>query len=267
VKTITIHDIVTSKIIMAEEKGELPGSLPPSSPPEHEKNDKQSEASPESSPVTEEEKKKNARPERTATFQDYLRIFSYATKWDFLAYAAGIVAAIGAGVTMPLMTVLFGKFVGNISNFMSDEASREGFRDQLQELSLYMFGLFLARWGLGSINKFAFRMIGIRLSSAIRLHYLKRLFNQSIHVLDSMPPGHAVSTITATSNVLQLGISEKLGVFVEFTSLIVAAIIVSFTWNWELSLVTFSGVVFIMLIVSIFLPIVMQGTAKTSKVG
>ena len=74
---------------MAEERGELPGSSPPSSPPEHEKNDKQSEASPESSPVTEEEKKKNARPERTATFQDYLvgttpipiRLFKFTQDW------------------------------------------------------------------------------------------------------------------------------------------------------------------------------------------
>lgn len=36
------------------------------------------------------------------------RIFSYANKWDFAAYAAGILAAVGAGVTMPLMTVIFG---------------------------------------------------------------------------------------------------------------------------------------------------------------
>lgn len=36
------------------------------------------------------------------------RIFSYANKWDFAVYGAGILAAVGAGVTMPLMTVIFG---------------------------------------------------------------------------------------------------------------------------------------------------------------
>lgn len=110
-------------------------------------------------------------------------------------------------------------------------------------------------------------MIGIRLSSAIRLHYLRRLFSQSIHVLDSMPPGYAVSTITSTSNVLQIGISEKLGVFVEFTALIIAAMIVAFTKNWELSLVTFSGVIFILIITSIFLPLIMKGNQRMSKVN
>lgn len=69
------------------------------------------------------------RPERTPTFQDYLvswpwyspllalwpmltflqRIFRYATKWDFAAYFAGAVASIGAGITLPLLNVLFGE--------------------------------------------------------------------------------------------------------------------------------------------------------------
>lgn len=47
------------------------------------------------------------RPERTANFNDYLRVFTYATTWDFLAYAAGVFASIGAGVTLPLMQVNF----------------------------------------------------------------------------------------------------------------------------------------------------------------
>lgn len=110
-------------------------------------------------------------------------------------------------------------------------------------------------------------MIGIRLSSAIRLHYLKRLFTQSIHVLDSMPPGYATGTITATSNVLQLGISEKLGVFVEYMSTIIASVIVAFTWNWELTLVTASMILFILITVSIILPHIVKGHGRMTKVG
>ncbi|GAO13856.1 hypothetical protein UVI_02004260 [Ustilaginoidea virens] len=70
------------------------------------------------------------RPERNAAFNDYLvrfatvsplqvkpsgylvaekRVFKYASKWDFLAYAAGVVASIGAGITLPLINVVFGK--------------------------------------------------------------------------------------------------------------------------------------------------------------
>lgn len=110
-------------------------------------------------------------------------------------------------------------------------------------------------------------MIGIRLSSAVRLHYLRALFSQSVHVLDSLPPGYATTTITATSNTLQLGISEKLGVFVEFMSTIIAAIAVAFTWSWELSLVTFSAVLFILVVVSALLPFIMKAHGEVAKVS
>jgi len=100
-------------------------------------------------------------------------------------------------------------------------------RSLLTRYSLYVFALFPVRFGLGAIHKFAFRMTGIRLSAAIRLHYLKHLFGQRIHVLDSLPPGQAVGTITATSNILQLGISEKLGIFDEYSCLIIAALIIA----------------------------------------
>lgn len=165
------------------------------------------------------------------------------------------------------MNVIFGRFVGEFSNFATGnvESSLDGFRDQLDTLSLYMFALFIARWGLGTINKFAFRMIGIRLSANIRTHYLQRLFAQSIHVLDSMPPGYAVSTITSTSNVLQLGISEKLGVFVEYLSMMITAVIVAFTWSWELTLITCCGVIFIVVAISVVLPLVLERHGRMTK--
>ncbi|KAF4994158.1 hypothetical protein FGRMN_5932 [Fusarium graminum] len=211
--------------------------------------------------------KQKIRPERTANFKDYLRIFSYATKWDFLAYAAGILASVGAGVTLPLMNVVFGQFVGNFTDYFlpGSTTSRNAFNSDIDRLALYTFFLFLGRLVLNSINKFVFRMIGIRLSSAIRLHYLQRLFGQSIHVLDSMPPGYATGTITSTANVLQLGISEKLGIFVEYNSTIVAAIVVAFVKNWSLTLVTSSIILYLFLVLGIFLPMILKVNAQITK--
>ncbi|RDA85869.1 hypothetical protein CP532_4896 [Ophiocordyceps camponoti-leonardi (nom. inval.)] len=206
------------------------------------------------------------RPQQVASFKHYRRVFGYATKWDLTAYAAGLVASVGAGITLPLMNVVFGKLVGNFSDFAPrTEADRDRFSQRLSQLSLYMFALFLARFGLNYINKLCFRMIGIRLSSAIRLHYLRRLFAQSIHVLDSMPPGEATTTITTTSNTLQLGISEKLGVLVEFVSTMVSAVVIAFTYNWALTLVTASAILFILLTVSVLLPCIVKSHGRMAK--
>ena len=109
-------------------------------------------------------------------------------------------------------------------------------------------------------------MIGIRISSAIRQDFLTALFSQSVHVLDSMPPGYATTVITSASNTLQLGISEKLGVFVEFTATMISSIIIAFIFSWRLSLVTFTAVVFILLSVRVLLPLITKGQTRQGEV-
>ncbi|KAL2022705.1 hypothetical protein VTK56DRAFT_4786 [Thermocarpiscus australiensis] len=211
-------------------------------------------------------KEVQARPEREAGPADYFRVFTYATKWDFVLMAAAMIASTGAGVTLPLMNILFGRLVGDFNNYFTPNAqTADQFTSQVNRMSLYMFALFIARFGLNYINKFCFRLIGIRMSAAIRLHYLKSLFSQTVHVLDSMPSGTAASTITSTANTLQLGISEKLGTFLEFTATIVAAIIVAFTYSWSLTLVTASVILFISLTISILLPFNVKGHTRQTK--
>ncbi|KAK4105788.1 P-loop containing nucleoside triphosphate hydrolase protein [Parathielavia hyrcaniae] len=207
-----------------------------------------------------------ARPEREATAGDYFRVFTYATKWDFVLMAAAAIASLGAGTTLPLMNVVFGRLVVDFNSFSTPNAqTRDDFSSSVNRLSLYIFALFLARFGLNYINKFCFRLIGIRMSAAIRLHYIRSLFGQTVHVLDSMPSGAAASTITSTANTLQLGISEKLGTFLEFLSVIVTAIIVAFVYSWSLTLVTASVILFISLVISILLPFIIKGQARLTR--
>ncbi|RAH79109.1 P-loop containing nucleoside triphosphate hydrolase protein [Aspergillus japonicus CBS 114.51] len=184
-------------------------------------------------------------PESTASFRNYLRVFTYAARWDYLFLSAGILAAIGSGITQPLMFVLFGKFVGEFTGVVTGSGSADHAETEhtLNRLCLFVFALFIVRFGLASFHKFAFRMISTRLSAAVRAHYLQHLFHQSMYVLDSLPPGHAVGTITSSSNTLQGGISEKLAVFIEYTTLIMASVVVALIWSWELSLVTVAGFV------------------------
>jgi ABC-type bacteriocin/lantibiotic exporter with double-glycine peptidase domain len=77
-------------------------------------------------------------------------------------------------------------------------------------------------------------------------------------VLDTLPSGQASNTLTNTANVLQVGISEKLGIFIQFTSLMVAAIIIAFTYSWSLTLVTCSVILFIGVVYGITIPIVVK---------
>ena len=61
--------------------------------------------------------KYSSKAENKVSFWDYARIFSYSTIGDrFLMIAAGI-SAIGTGVTLPLMNVVFGQLVGNFNGY------------------------------------------------------------------------------------------------------------------------------------------------------
>ncbi|KAF5022641.1 hypothetical protein F66182_5317 [Fusarium sp. NRRL 66182] len=206
-------------------------------------------------------------PQRTPVITDYLRVFTYATKWDFFIYALASMASIGAGITLPLMNIILGQLVGQFTDYFRDASSvsPDAFRRILNRQALYIMALFLARWGLNTINKYCFRMIGIRLSSAIRLHYLQSLFSQSIHAIDSMPSGAPATAITATSNTLQVGISERLGTLLEFNATIWCALIVAFIWSWDITLVTSSLILYMAVVLSIFMPINLKGYTATAQ--
>ncbi|CAK7267703.1 hypothetical protein SEPCBS119000_002686 [Sporothrix epigloea] len=203
--------------------------------------------------------------ERQPAMKDFLRIFSYAEKLDWLLMAVGLLSSLGAGVTLPLMNVVFGRLVGHFSAFPSGGTDAATFQHNLDRQSLYIFILFLARFFLNYFNTFAFRMISIRMSAAVRLDYLRCLFGQTIHALDSMPAGSAANTITTTANILQLGISENLGTFVEFTTCILASVIVAFTFSWMLTLVVSSILLYILLVVCITVPHLVKGETNLTR--
>ncbi|KAI1333234.1 P-loop containing nucleoside triphosphate hydrolase protein [Xylariaceae sp. FL0255] len=207
------------------------------------------------------------RPEKEATIGDYIRVFKYVRGWDRLLLVVAGLAAMGSGVTLPLMNIIFGRLVNNFTGYFLDPptTTRAEFTALLNRNSLYIFLLFLGRFTLTYINKFSYRMIGLRISAAIRLDYLRALFGQTIHVLDSMPSGAAAGTITTTANVLQLGISEKLGTLVEFTTTIIGSLVIAFTYSWSQALVTSSVILFIALVMSILLPFILKGISRQTK--
>jgi ATP-binding cassette subfamily B (MDR/TAP) protein 1 len=97
---------------------------------------------------------KTAAPEREPSFKDYIRVFSYANKWDVVLMMAAAIASVGAGVTMPLMIVIFGRLAGSFNNYTGSSAQiQQEFNDTLNRQSLFMLALFLARFALNYINK------------------------------------------------------------------------------------------------------------------
>ncbi|PVH85767.1 ABC transporter-like protein [Cadophora sp. DSE1049] len=101
---------------------------------------------------------------------------------------------------------------------------------------------------------FGFRMASLRISAAMRLSYIQALFAQPVSVLDVLPPGQTAAIITVTANILQVGISERLSMLIQNVSLIITALVIAFSYNWLLTVVTSTGLVFIALVYRYTIP-------------
>ncbi|KAH7364104.1 ABC transporter-like protein [Rhexocercosporidium sp. MPI-PUGE-AT-0058] len=184
------------------------------------------------------------------------RIFTYSTYGDKVLLLVATVASICTGVTLPLMNIIFARLVGTFGKLYSVKEGEgpEAFLDGINSIVLYLVYLFAGRLVLDYIAMFGFRMASLRISAAMRLTYIKALFSQPISVLDVLPPGQTAAIITVTANILQIGISERLSMLIQNVSLIVTALIIAFSYNWLLALVTSTGLVFIAVVYRYTIP-------------
>ncbi|KAH7536920.1 hypothetical protein FEM48_Zijuj03G0037500 [Ziziphus jujuba var. spinosa] len=47
----------------------------------------------------------------------YYKIFSFADSWDYLLIFTGTIGAVGNGISLPLMTIIFGTLVNSFGEF------------------------------------------------------------------------------------------------------------------------------------------------------
>ncbi|KAI5810258.1 ABC multidrug transporter Mdr1 [Peziza echinospora] len=200
---------------------------------------------------------------------NYFRILKTGSRFDMTLQCIGAVTSMGAGAALPLMAIPFGDLTNAFTGFLSPESTvtAHQFRKEVDKLCLILLYLFIGKFVTGYIAMTCFRTAGTNISARIRLQYLTSLFSQPISYFDShganqkIPTGDlsgapdqnnvfasssaekgtsgsVVVAITTSSNTIQLGISEKLGLFIQFTAMMFSAFIIGFTINWELTLIT-----------------------------
>ncbi|KAI1768032.1 P-loop containing nucleoside triphosphate hydrolase protein [Hypoxylon sp. FL1150] len=195
------------------------------------------------------------------TSSNFIRIFGYSTLKDRLLLCASIVAAMGAGVAFPLMTIVFGQLIGNIANARANldaAGSQQHYSELISQYVLWMVYLFIGRFLLGYVATLGFRMMSLRISSAMRLAYFKALLGLQVSLLDTQPPGQIAAIITTVANTLQNGISERLASIIQNLSMFVSSIAIAFSRSWKLSLVTSSGLLLITICYCVTIPFVVK---------
>lgn len=89
--------------------------------------------------------------------------------------------------------------------------------------------------------------VGEHVSAKIREQYLAGILRQNIAYFDARGAGEITTRITADTNLVQDGISEKVALFMTYVATFIAAYIIGYVKNWKLTLILTSTIVAIVL--------------------
>ncbi|KAF2736700.1 multidrug resistance protein-like protein 1 [Polyplosphaeria fusca] len=181
----------------------------------------------------------------------YLRIFTYADRLGWTLNAISFLAAIAAGTLLPLMDLVFGKFVTTFTAYAVGTISPADYRSEVNKFTLYFLYLFVAKFALVYIHSTLVTISAIRTTKALRIDFLAHMIRQNIAFFDSSDVGSVTSQATTNGNNVNTGISEKLSLTVQGISTFVTAFVVAFAVQWKLALITISIVPTIIVVVAI----------------
>lgn len=205
--------------------------------------------------------------EKAPPFSNYWRILSFGNRAEHAFLVVALCSAAASGVALPLMNIVFGHLVGHFSGyFIPGSGVTEGqFKSSVAQNALYIVYLFIGKFILTYIALFCFRTTGLRISAALRLAYMRSLFTQPIRKLDEISTGTVANTITTAANTIQLSITDRLSALFQGLALIVAAFAIAFRWSWQLTLVTSSGILFVLVVYSITSPFILRAQRAVDK--
>lgn len=193
--------------------------------------------------------------------------YRYASASEFAMIAVSAVCSLAAGVIYPLMIIVFGQLVGDLSNTSSASLGEAvGGNSASNKRILYLVYLAIASFGLEWIATAGWQQTGRRIARKVREEYLRALLKQNIGFFDSFGAGKMTSHITADMNAIQDAISEKVGLTLSTLAMFVGAFVVGFVQYWALALILSSALIAIVLFGGL-VSVPMQSSGKKAGVA
>ncbi|KAE8143663.1 P-loop containing nucleoside triphosphate hydrolase protein [Aspergillus pseudotamarii] len=172
----------------------------------------------------------------------YMTLYRYATRNDKVILIIASLAAIIGGALMPLMTVLFGGLAGTFRSFLLGDIPDSQFTSELARFSLYFLYLAIGEFVMVYLATVGFVYAGEHITAKIREQFLAAILRQNIAFFDELGAGEITTRITADTNLVQEGISEKVGLTLTAIATFVAAFVIGFVRYWKLTLILCSTV-------------------------
>lgn len=126
--------------------------------------------------------------------------------------------------------------------------SHDRFSSELDRYTLYFLYLAIGEFAMIYICTIGFIYSGEHIAQKIREQYLAAILRQNIAFFDKLGAGEITTRITADTNLVQDGISEKVALTLTAVATFVTAFIIGFIKYWKLTLILSSTVFAIVVI-------------------
>ena len=162
----------------------------------------------------------------------YLRLFRNLDRTDWALITVGTVAAIAAGVPLPVIGVLFGKmldqFNQQVCQAQSGMQDTDHFLDLVADHVIDIIAVAAANFALIWIYTSCWSAFGERVVRRLREAYVRSLLAQDMAFFDTLPPGAVNTHLSADLLAVQNGTSEKVGILLASLAYFVASYVVAF---------------------------------------
>lgn len=131
---------------------------------------------------------------------------------------------------------------GIFQNYFNGSVSKHDFNAQLSHYTLYFLYLAIGEFTTIYACTVGFIYTGEHITQKIREQYLAAILRQNIAFFDKLGAGEITTRITADTNLVQDGISEKIALTLTALATFVTAFVIGFITYWKLTLILSSTV-------------------------
>lgn len=170
----------------------------------------------------------------------YVRLFRGMTSVEATLLVVGTLAALAAGVPLPLIGLFFGKMVNGFNSISCERtamspAERQDFLDSVGDHVVAIVIIAAVNFVLIWVYTSCWSSLGERIVRRLRERYVQALLSQDMAYFDKLPPGEISTRLSENLITVQNGTSEKVGIFLSSLAYFIASYIVAFVLLPELA--------------------------------
>ncbi|KAJ1967670.1 hypothetical protein H4R34_006366, partial [Dimargaris verticillata] len=166
----------------------------------------------------------------------------FATGFDYLLLFVGTIAAAAAGVSQPLMAVIFGDILQGFTNYnvnyLADPEKATADLDNSVQQMVTWFGVLAGGTFVAvTVQIYCWSYSAERQTRRMRELYYEAILRQEIAWFDQVSTGDLTARISGDVNIIQDGIASKFARLVQDMVTFTTGFILAFIKGWQLAIV------------------------------